>query len=291
MKNTVIVSALLLLLTSCNHMSKENVSKPYSFFVAGHTYGKPLAKNLGLHPPFKKAFPIIKSHPGIEFGVLTGDLVRYSTAQSWDSVKNDIRELEMPVFVAPGNHDISEQNLFEKNFGDNIYDNRTFRQFIFNNDLFIILDGNLANWNIKGEQLHFFKETLDNFSGQSRNIFVFVHQLIWWDDENEFRNINLNWPPITPDSTNYWLEIEPLLSEIANQAFIFAGDLGANKNATPYLYLKKKNITYVAGGMGNMINDNFVFVNIDEKGKVILELIALQGDPHRLGKLTDYKLP
>lgn len=291
MKNIFYLSLLLILFISCESTIEKKSYEPYSFFVAGHTYGKPLATNLGLHPPFKAIFPLIKAHPGIKFGVLTGDLVRYSTAESWDSVKSDLSELELPVYVAPGNHDISEMHLFEQYFGDASNNLRTYRHFRFNNDLFIILDGNLDKWNIKGEQFIFFKKTLDQHSKQADHIFIFVHQLIWWDDKNEFSNVHLNWPPITPDSTNYRTEIAPLLNTLEKPVFIFAGDLGANESATPYMYYKKNNIRYIAGGMGNMVNDNFIFVNIDEMGNVALDLVALQGGAHRLGNLKDFKLP
>lgn len=291
MKHIIFLSALLILFISCVRTFEEKRNEPYSFFVAGHTYGKPLATNLGLHPPFKAVFPLIKAHPGIKFGVLTGDLVRYATLESWDSVKLDLNELEIPIYVAPGNHDITELNYFETFFGDTSNNQCTYRQFKMNNDLFFILDGNLDKWNIKGEQLKFLKEKLDFQSKQVNNIFVFIHQLIWWDDKNEFRNVRLNWPPITPDSTNYWSDIEPLLRMTQKPVYIFAGDLGANENATPFIYHEINKITYVAGGMGNMVNDNIVFVNVDEMGKVSLDLIALQGDHHRLGKLTDTKLP
>ena len=291
MKYTFWLSGLLILFISCENTYEKKVNEPYSFFVAGHTYGKPLATNLGLHPPFKAAFPIIKSHPGIKLGVLTGDLVRYATQESWDSVNTDLSQLGMSVYIAPGNHDIDEQNYFRTYFGDTVNDRPTYRQFIVNNDLFIVLDGNIDKWSIKGDQLKFLKKTLDQHSNEVRNIFVFIHQLIWWNKNNEFRNVKLNWPPDTPDSTNYWTEIEPILNNQNKPVMIFAGDLGANKNATPLLYYKKNNIEYIAGGMGNMVNDNFVIANIDEDGEVSFDLIALQGDPDRLGKLTDYKLP
>ncbi len=57
------------------------------------------------------------------------------------------------------------------------------------------------------------------------------------------------------------------------------------------MYFKKNNIVYIASGMGNMKNDNFIFVNVNRDGKVTFDLIALQGDPHRLGKLEDFKMP
>ncbi len=73
--------------------------------------------------------------------------------------------------------------------------------------------------------------------------------------------------------------------------FLFAGDLGATKKATPYMYYKDNNITYIGGGMGSGLNDNYLFVSVDEDGSVQFDLIALQGNRNRFGKLEDYVLP
>ena len=57
------------------------------------------------------------------------------------------------------------------------------------------------------------------------------------------------------------------------------------------MYFKKGNISYIAGGMGQKIDDNFVIVEVDEDGSVNLELVALQGDKDRFGDLEGYQLP
>jgi hypothetical protein len=73
--------------------------------------------------------------------------------------------------------------------------------------------------------------------------------------------------------------------------YLFAGDLGANSKAEPYLYYKDKNIIYTAGGMGTGINDNYMLVEIDEFGVVNLNIVALQGERGRFGQIEDYTLP
>ena len=281
------------LLSSC---VKDSIPKPptesYSFFVAGHSYGNHLTDNIHLHPPFADQFSYIREYPDISFGLLTGDIVRNSNVESWDAVDEDIAELGMPVYFAPGNHDVINRTLFEERYGDSLNNNKTYRYLINEQDLFIILDSELDKWNISGEQLSFLKTVLNENHETSKNIFVFVHALIWWDDENIFRNIHTNWwPPFIPDSTNFWRNVEPLFRGISNPVYLFAGDLGANEQATPFMYYKEANITYIAGGMGNFVDDNFLFVSLNTAGDVTFDLIALQGDKHRLGKLEDYILP
>ncbi|MCF6169411.1 MAG: metallophosphoesterase [Bacteroidales bacterium] len=288
----VIFLALLSAFQQKKPGSRETAPDAYSFFVAGHSYGDVMATNTHLHPPFKKQWPFIQSYPDISFGVLVGDIVRESTTENWDVVDEDLAELNLPVYFAPGNHDVFTGDLFAMRYGDSLHDNRTYRYFRKQQDLLVFLDSELDEWNISGHQLDFLRRTIKENAKSSRNVFVFVHSLIWWDDKNVFKQVHTNWwPPNIPDTTNYWTDVEPLLQQLSNPVYLFAGDLGANKQATPYLYYKDGNITYIASGMGNGKNDNFLFVRVDSEGDVSFDLIALQGDRHRLGKLEDYILP
>ena len=282
------VFVVLLFIFSLRWINDKN---SYSFFVAGHLYGSTSGNSVHIHPPFKAVFPFIRSQPGMAFGVFTGDLVRKSEPENFDTLVSELSKLRLPYYIAPGNHDVGNRALYESYFGKKERENKTYSSFTHENDLFILLDANLNNWSITGEQLFFLEENLAQFADKSRNIFVFVHQLIWWSNNNEFKNITMNWPPYTPDSTNYWTTIEPLLASAKKPVYLFAGDLGANHIATPFMYFKKGNISYIAGGMGQKIDDNFVIVEVDEDGSVNLELVALQGDKDRFGDLEGYQLP
>ena len=82
-----------LILCQCSSDTGTNNKKDkieYSFFVAGHTYGKPGVDNIGFHPPFREKLDFIKQYPTLQFGVLTGDIVWTSTEQNWDEIDDDI---------------------------------------------------------------------------------------------------------------------------------------------------------------------------------------------------------
>jgi len=283
----LIFSFTIITVVSC----KKEIPIKYSFFVAGHVYGKPDRDTLGFHPPFKEEFDFIRSYPEISFGVLTGDIVQHSNAESWDVIDFEIEELGLPIFFAPGNHDVYNYKLYKQRYGDPEYNYRTFRYFNHQDDLFIILYANIVKWNISGEQLDFLKDVLNNNKGVVKNVFVFVHQPIWLNQHTVFKNIKHNWHPLTPDTTNYWRDMEPDFQDYPAPVYIFTGDLGANKGATPYMYFKDSNITYIGGGMGSGINDNYIFVSKDMHNVIHFDLIALQGDRNRFGRLEDYVLP
>jgi hypothetical protein len=280
LRKVLIFGIILGLLYSCSRESQE----PFSFFVAGHTYGTPTAENPGLYPAFMEMFESLNADPTIEFGILTGDIVRKSTDEAWDTVKMQLESLDKVVHFCPGNHDVNPRAIYETRHGKAYY------AFTHKKNLFIILDGNLNRWNIEGPQLDFLKSTLAEGEKEIANVFVFVHQLIWWDENNVFSQVNLNWPPYTPDTTNYWSEVEPMLQSFNRPVFIFAGDLGANRQASSLMYYPDRNITYLASGMGNIEMDNFLLVHINSDNKVEIEIIALEGDQSKFGKIENYLL-
>ncbi len=274
-------------LASCqtdNEVPDTTVYNRYSFFVAGHTYGKPGVDNAGVHPPFKRKFDLIKSDTLIKFGILTGDIVLNGTAKNWDEVDKDIEELGVPVYFAAGNHDMSDRELFESRYG------KTYYSYVYNNDLFIILDPNLDSWNISGEQLQFLTDELREKAGDAADIFILFHQVLWWSADNIFSNLQVNSLALRADTINFWSEVEPLFHSLPNSVYLFAGDVGAYDNGDEFMYYHYDNITFIASGMGGEARDNFVIVDVQPDKTVSFRLIALNGDDiNSLGRLEDYR--
>jgi len=245
-----------LLLNQFFYASDAAGENGYSFIVAGHTYGKPGVDNTGLHPPFKNAFDYIRNIENIRFAFLTGDIVWQSTNPDWDEVDSDLRELGFPVHFAPGNHDLSNRELYLKRYG---HDGGSYYSFPFREDLFIVLDPNIDGWDISGNQLEFLKLVLAE-SEKYRNIFIFAHQLIWWDSRTSFKHVDINSYSGRKTRLNFWAQVAPLFKKINNEVFLFSGDTGAFEAHTP-VYLKLNNLHLIASGMGGGINDNFVIVH------------------------------
>ena len=280
---------LTLALFSCSKdgsVVAEEAQIDYSFFIAGQTYGSPGVDNEGVHPPFRNKFDFIKDDESLNFGVFTGDIVPVGTAQNWDEIDQDIQELALPVYFAAGNHDITDRALYESRYGQSYY------SFINHADLFIVLDPNIDAWNISGVQLAFLENVLNSEAQTANNIFVFFHQLLWWEPENIYQNVVLNSLAGRADTINFWSEIEPLFTELSNPVHLFAGDVGAFSTGSEFMFHQYDNITLIASGMGGNVRDNFVIIDVYEDGSVGYRLIALNDpDVTALGKLEDYILP
>ena len=272
----------LFILALPGNLKAQNSAPVYSFFSAGHTYGPPLSYHYGLHYPFVDYFPEIESYPNIELGFLTGDVVYTGTAAYWDSAQTDINKLNMPVYIAAGNHDMGSE--FISRFGDYYF------SFKHNNDLFIVLTPGLDSWNISGNQLEFLTNTLDSNHAIVNNIFIFMHELIWWGPDNEYKNVKINYEPYYPGSTNFDTVVKPLLLSYPNKITIYAGDLGATSSVSPFMYHSFDNITLIGSGMGGGIQDNIIVTEVYEDS-VYYNLVAINGDnPKSLGELTDFIL-
>lgn len=281
---------LVFIFFGCSSAQTDKETRNYSFFVAGHVYGYPgeSEANIGVHPPFKEKLGLIRDNDEIAFGVFTGDIVYNGKLEKeWDELDEDIKTMNKPVYFAPGNHDIAHSKqrvVFERRYGP------SYQSFSHNNDLFIILDPNLDKWNISGEQLQWLRNEIQTKAKNSRNIFVFFHQLLWWAKDNPYRDYTPNSQSGRAETINFFTEVYPLFEQLQQQVYMFAGDTGVYERGV--MYHQKDNITFVASGMGGRKQDNFILADIDNMGNVQLNIIALNGDDTKaLGELTDYTLP
>jgi len=275
---------LTLVLLSAVSSHAQNDSILYSFFVAGHTSGAAGVNNPGFYPAFKQKFDYIKSKDKIQFGILTGDIVSPNpVAQDWNEIDAEIDTLDLPIYFAVGNHDMENRQLYESRYGNTYY------HFTMNDDLFIVLDPNISNWNISSNQLEYVENTLNDNKDSVNNIFLFFHQLLWVNDHNLFRTVIMNSDAGRAESINFWSELLPLFDNVKNPTVMFAGDLGAGSWSDDAMYYEFRNMTFIASGMGEGIGDNFVVANIWSNNEVTFDLIPLlPGDSVMLGQLTNH---
>jgi len=274
-----LLTYIAIFLITCS-LASQSQSPIYSFFSAGHTYGNPINFQHGLHPPFEDYINNVNDYPNMILGFLTGDVVPIATPAYWDAAQADIDKLNMPVHIAAGNHDIGDE--FVNRFEDYFF------SLVQNSDLFIVLTPGLDDWNISGEQLEFLTNTLDDNYTLVNNIFIFLHELIWWSPVNKYNVIDINFEPHFPGSTNFDDVVKPLLLSYPNPITIYAGDLGATEGVSPFMYDKFDNITLIGSGMGGGIRDNIIITDVYEDS-VRFKLVAINGeDPNKLGDLTDH---
>lgn len=244
-------------INNCFIESSSEVKNGYKFFVAGHVYGKPGTKKLGI---YKKFYKIISNKKNYDFGIFTGDIVKESTHENWGKVKTEIKKLNFPIYFVVGNHDVgigyndNKRIIFQDNFGE------TIKTFFHKNDLFIILDTNFINWEITDDQINLVDKILSNKSDKIKNVFIFTHQVIWFNQAG-FSRVSINSSEgLESEQTNYWEIFEPLLKKYDYNYYLIAGDTGARHNNRELFCKKYNDITYIASGMGNGKKDNYLVI-------------------------------
>jgi len=173
----VIVTVALIGISIFTKYFNQRTSRPFSFLVAGHAYGRHQDDNPGIYPPFKKK--LLRLNQKVDFGFFLGDSIRDSNELSWNALSEDLKDIGFKVYLAAGNHDVE---MIKKMIGPG-YSAR-----LHQGSLFVVLNSELGNppCNITGAQLEFLKEELEKYQGRPDNIFIFMHRTIWANNKNQF---------------------------------------------------------------------------------------------------------
>ncbi|HET6573756.1 MAG TPA: metallophosphoesterase [Fimbriiglobus sp.] len=116
-----------------------------------------------------------------EFVITVGDLIEgYTQKQDvmedmWKEFDGYVKQLQMPFFYVPGNHDMANRELLEYwggRYGRNYY------HFVYKNVLFLTLNSQTPTGGISAEQNAYAKKALDDNAG-ARWTLVFVHKPLW----------------------------------------------------------------------------------------------------------------
>jgi len=253
-------------------LDSNNVPEKYSFLVCGHIYGDP---NPSVYPSASfHANMNMMNNTDAKFFVSLGDMLRISNEEHADNFKKSIATLRMPLFNAVGNHDVSNREFYENNFG------RTYYDFTYGSEKYIFLDTELsAKGEIIGDQMEYFmracEEALKN--PDISNVFIFSHKLIWSvksDYQIVYKHSNA---PYYFDTTSFIDNIEPILNQLAKKKAVYwiSGDIGVQWSL-PIFFQKERgtNITFAAVGIGDTEKDAVLKIDVNN-GEIDIIPISL----------------
>ncbi len=259
-------------------LNLEEEIEEYSILLAGHIYGKPSKKSVF---PSASMLGNIQLFNSIKprFMVLLGDLVKKSNENQISILnKTFLSKLESPVFNAPGNHDLANRELYVKHFG------KTYSCFQYLASMFVLLDSEIDNGDIKGEQFQLLIDRIEYCKRTPgiKNIFIFSHRLIWAIDNPAFSRIISfvnGYNAHKGRSGNIIKTVIPKLKALAGKnVYFISGDIGCDWAMTVF-YEKKpdSNIAYIATGIGDSERDAILKVNIKKNSDVDFIPVSLTG--------------
>jgi hypothetical protein len=253
-----------------NRMVQTDSTGNYSFIISGHFYGD--GTNKTGYPANTLLANIDKINQSDAcMLVCLGDLFM--------DVKNDIPKyrtslfdkLEVPLFNAVGNHDLSG-TVYQEHFSATNY------MFNIGNDVHVILDTERDNGDIKDDQLQMLQDLADKAAIENYDhVFIYAHRTVWQDAYTELDGLfEDNTQSIA--ATNFKDEVLPVISKMAKHTKVhwFAGSLGNAPASFFYFPDEKNKITYIATAIRALPRDAILWVHVNN-GEVTFETESLTG--------------
>jgi len=238
----------------------------FDFFVLGHLYGSPsIEDEMPAELLLKRLPDIVYASP--DFMVSLGDMVyRKKRADFINLNEAFIQNLPFPLYNTPGNHDVAnDRSLYEAYFGSQTYFAKD-----YGSAHLIFLDTEQVECGLDDPQLDMLQRELDIAINDVKThfIFVFMHKTLVFQSP-ELRALHSEqampnvWDCQKKDGSN------PLMENVFKPAarykpiVIFAGDVGAWGNLTPY-YQRDPwlPLTLVMTGLGDTPRDNVIRVHV-----------------------------
>lgn len=246
-----------------NHVNLEmdSLNGGFSFMVGGHFYGA--GSNKSGYPAATLLANLDSiNNSNIDFLVSLGDL--------FSNIDSDLRtyktgffsKLKMPIFNAVGNHDLFNEELYEKEYG------QTFFSFEIGENLFLVLDTEMNGGNIEDEQLKLF----NLFESKVKNIFIFSHNAVWMQQFPEIEELfpGLSKPLVSTFNKN----IKPILEASSANIYWLSGSMGAYANES-FFYKNEKNVHYILSAIRDKKSDGLLKVYVKDDNSVAFETMSL----------------
>ena len=257
---------------------------PFTFVTCGHVYGAPGAGHARPAATFTDNLGRLRA-TGAEFVMLLGDCV-----YEWHAAELDrlhalaANELRLPVFNAPGNHDLADPPDYERRFGP--------RRLAFDHGgcRLLVVDTEVDPWHVAGAQLDWLLAELAAIERTPpRALFVFGHKPVWaLTRAHAVAALASNDPrglatALARDDAapTFRRDVLPALRRAAAHAPVwwFAGDVGAFEPNTLHLYHGVDELApdlhFVAVGLGDRPRDCFVRVDVPAAGSPRVSAIEL----------------
>lgn len=287
--NTVFVVLLVFAKISNSQVSSPfnnhkliDTSAVYSFIVSGHFHGSSTNKSTFPASSLLANIDTLNSlHP--LFLMSLGDMFVDVNEQYIQHYKTSLfNKLNMPLFNAVGNHDVSNGNMYEKVFGKSFFYIKTGSEF------FIVLNTEINDGSIEGDQLAFLSDALKSASS-SKNIFIFSHRPVWSENYDRYKYLFADNTRTAIGKNNFESTIKPLLFESAKAKNIFwiSGSLGGGPASFFYDKDPETNVHFMQTAIRDMPRDAALQVTVNN-GIVSFNGISFSGE--KLNSVESYNI-
>jgi hypothetical protein len=249
----------------------------FSFFVVGHLYGTTEQDDRLPDQALLSAIPTINGAKPA-FMVSLGDMVMHQDPEDFSLLNQTLlKNFTFPFFNTVGNHDVLDRSYYETTYGP------TFFTFDYGPARLVFLDTEKKECDLSSQQVDMLKGSVQKAlrNQNTRYIFIFMHKTLFFKNDTlaaqRDRQASPNgWRCYDQGSFGDLLEDILLPAAQKKPVYLFAGDVGAWGNLTPYYERSpESDLTMIMTGLGDTSQDNMIQVHVDDQ-KVDLEAIFLE---------------
>ncbi len=265
-----------------NKIALKDTSSVYSFIVSGHFHGA--STNVSTFPAstiLSNLDTLNALHP--LFLMSLGDMfLDVNETYIHNYKKSLFDKLKMPLFNAVGNHDVSNGNRYEKEYGSSYFTLKN------GTELFIILNTEINDGSIKGDQFDFLVEAVRS-AGNYKNIFIFSHRPIWAENNSRYKNLFIGNTRTEIGRNNFEDVVLPLLMNYSKVKHFYwiSGSMAGGPASFFYDKDPVSTITYMQSAIRDQERDAVLQIFIN-KGVVRFNGISLTGQ--NLDAVENYNL-
>lgn len=246
-------------------INSDSLGSSYSFIAWGHWYGSQLNWRSVL--PSSTVLSTLDTMNAQKplFIMAMGDIYRHTDSITFSNFQSLVlNKLTVPLFNTVGNHEMESRAFYESNFG------KTFYSFQLKNELYIILDSEIAACELEGEQLQFLQNKLDSVAtmSQIKHVFIFSHKLMWITLEKSFTSVfkDIHSDYECYNDTTFKNQIYSQLLELSTKKVVYwlSGDYGFS---VFYHKVKEHNLTFLSCAINDSEEDAYLKIDVsDQKG-------------------------
>jgi len=248
----------------------------FSFIVIGHIYGTTEGDDRQPDQALLSAIPTINSLKPA-FLVSLGDMIKHQEVEDFNLLRQTLlNHFTFPVFNTVGNHDVLDRNYYQATFG------QTYLTFDYGPARLVFLDTQLKECDLNAPQVDMLKGAVQHAlrSTHIRYLFIFMHKTLFFQNDilaairGRLTSPN-GWGCYGQGGFGNLMKDVLLPASEQKPVYLFAGDVGAWGNLTPYYERNPETpLTMIMTGLGDTTQDNMILVRVNQ-AQVDIEVMFL----------------
>lgn len=241
----------------------------YRLLIGGHFHGE--SSNVSGYPASTVLANIeLINATGANVFLSTGDLFMRPDHDSARYVSSFFSKLKLPLFNAPGNHDL---------------EGRAFRvpmpqRMDLGADRILLLDTERDDSDIRGDQFAALEALArEAASGKIRRVFIVSHRPVWAEGNARYQAL-FSGNTRSLLGANYEKEVLPVVRRIASRAQVLwiSGSMAGRAPASLFFQPHEANITYIQCAVRDQLRDAVLVADVSPS-EVKWTLLSLTGEP------------